>query len=62
MLTTEIRAITDANPATTQLQDLHYHVAQNLEYQQLKKVILNDFPDHQSQLHELCNTLAEMTT
>lgn len=48
--TTEIRAITDATLASTRLQDFRYHAAQDPEYQQLQKLILNGFPDHRSTL------------
>ena len=54
MSTMEIKAISDANPSTTRLQDLRYHAAQDLEYQQLQKLILNGFSPHHSQLHKLC--------
>ena len=50
----EIRAITITDHDNTRIQDLRYHAAQDPEYQQLQKVILQGFPDHRSQLHESC--------
>ena len=54
MSTMEIRAISDANPPPTRLQDLRYHAAQDPEYQQLQKLILDGFSAHHSQLYESC--------
>ena len=36
------------------LKDLKDHADQDQEYQQLKLLIPQGFPDHQSQLSELC--------
>ena len=36
------------------LKDLKYHADQDQEYQQLKQLIFQGFPDHRSQLSELC--------
>ena len=54
MSTMEVRAISNANPPATRLQDLHYHAAQDSEYQLLQKLVLNGFPAHRNQLQESC--------
>ena len=42
----EIKAITDTNLGNMYLKDLKYHVDQGQEYQQLKQLTLQGFPDH----------------
>ena len=54
MSTMEVRAISNANPPATRLQDLRYHAAQNPEYQLFQKLVLNGFPAHRNQLQESC--------
>ena len=47
----EIRSITNES---LRLKDLRKHSQQDAEYQQLKKLILNGFPNHRHQLPESC--------
>ena len=51
--TAEIWAITNTNLANMHLKDLKYHADRDQEYQQLKQLIPQGFPDHRSQLSEI---------
>ena len=51
----EIRAThTQEREESIRLQELRKWADQNEEYQQLKAVILNGFPNHRSELNEMC--------
>ena len=50
----ELRAIVNDNQENIHLQDLRRYAEHDHEYQKLKSVILNGFPDHRKQLPEVC--------
>ena len=51
----EIRALSSVEPLpTTRLQELNDNAANDPDYQQLRDIILNGFPDHRHQLPESC--------
>ena len=52
----DIRAISASSEplVNTRLQDLQEKAANDPEYQQLREIILNGFPDHRQQLPESC--------
>ena len=54
--TAEIRAVSASSEplVTTRLQELREKAANDPEYQQLREIILNGFPDHRQQLPEPC--------
>ena len=54
MSTLEIRAITSTSPPALRINNLRYYAAQDADYQRLKKIILEGFPQHRNQLHESC--------
>lgn len=50
----EIRALHRETSDSLRLQELRKHAGDDFEYQQLRNFILKGFPDHHSQLPELC--------
>jgi len=53
---TEPRAITTDIQDNLKLQDVQDHAANDLEYQQLRDIILQGFPDHRGQLPQSCRS------
>ena len=50
----ELRAIANDGQESVRLQDLRRHADHDQEYQKLRSLILNGFPDHRNQLPEEC--------
>ena len=50
----ELRAIASNGQESVRLQDLRRYAANDEEYQQIKSLILNGFPDRRNQLPERC--------
>ena len=50
----ELRALHSETSKNLHVQDLRKHAEQDMEYQQLRNIILQGFPNHRRQLPESC--------
>ena len=50
----EIRAVNNEGSESIRLQEMRQQTLQDEEYQCLKQMIMKGFPDHRSQVPELC--------